>query len=519
MMILKELKRLWLGGVSLVVLMSFLIILNPGLQAQTSLEGDATSLEGFGEESELEGFGEDEAIGSGFEQLKVELDEEAFEPVEEKKIRFGGYFKEELDYSYAKDNPDISKLKTTLNLDLSFRISDDWSGKLNWNGFYDYAYTYQGRDQFSEETLTAYELESEFRDLYVEGGIVDGVRAKIGRQIIAWGQSESVRITDVANPQDLRELGMVDLEDARVPVGATKLSLLVGTLELNAVAIHEIRGHKQPGAYSEFDLLQEMRSQTQFTINEEEVPESSVDNSEYLIRLFKTFNGGDIGFIWADVYDDAVYLDFETLVVKGVPNSFSITLTPKHKRIGVMGVAGNLVSGSWLLKTDLARKTGVALQKSETALKQQLMATLPTLTLNTKYDSNTQLMKTWAEKDVVQGMLGLEYSGLSDLKISLEAVGEQIQDYDESLSSREFKSQFALICRYSGLNDALDAQFFWIHFSDNNGDVFRVNVAYDLRDALNISAGFIAYQASDADAMLYGYRQNDRIFTAVKYSF
>ncbi|MCG8336112.1 MAG: hypothetical protein MJE63_16485, partial [Proteobacteria bacterium] len=203
-------------------------------------EGD-DGFSGFDEEVDDEdGFGEE----GGFGDIEVNLDDIDLSATEPSAVTFGGFIKEEVDYSHAYDDPDYSKIRTTLNLNLDWKIATDWKAKIIWNGFYDYSYAYRGRDEFNDETLETYESESELRETFVDGGLTNWFRIKFGRQIIAWGQSEASQITDVANPRDLRELGMVDLEDSRVPVTATKLSFLFGSLELNAVAIHEIRANK-----------------------------------------------------------------------------------------------------------------------------------------------------------------------------------------------------------------------------------------------------------------------------------
>ena len=41
---------------------------------------------------------------------------------------------------------------------------------------------------------------------------------KLGRQIVNWGRSDTVRVLDVINPLDNREPGLVDIEDLRLPV-------------------------------------------------------------------------------------------------------------------------------------------------------------------------------------------------------------------------------------------------------------------------------------------------------------
>ncbi len=490
-------------------------------------EGDSSANAESGEDSETNfddedsGEGFDDEDSDGFDTVSVDLDEIKSSSDESELFVISGFAKEDLAYSHAWDDPDLSKIRSTLNLTLDLNLPARWKVKLNVNGFYDYAYSYLGRDNFTDETLESSETESEIRDFYLDGSPAPWFNLRVGRQIIAWGESESMQVTDMANPRDLRELGMVDIEDARLPVVATKLSLLLDSWQVNFVALHEIRGNKLAGAGSEFDALSEMRSV--FTIEDEEVPESETGNTEYLVRIFKSFNGGDVGLFWADVYDDSFYLELTELDLTGGETQLSVT--PRHNRIQSFGFSGNIVSGSWLFKVEAAQKSKVAQQRSYANIVTQLTQELTALQAaaiasgSSVFSEGNIPIDVWDEKTVQQLVLGFEYQGIEDLTVSLEAGGEQIVDYEENLRSGEVTIQASLMLTYSALNDAFDAQLFYIHFTDENGDVIRVNVGYDLIDALTISGGFIVYEASNEDAVVYSLRNSDRVFAAIKYSF
>lgn len=434
-------------------------------------------------------------------------------------LRFGGFFKEEVGYSYdhEEEQTDFSKIRSTVNLDTDIKLSKNWRAKVVLNGFYDYAYSNHGRDKFTDETLETYELEGEVRDFFIDGAIQPWLRLKFGRQVIAWGESDINQITDLANPTDNRELGMVDLEDSRLPVLATKLSILSGSLEVNLVAIHENRPDKAAVKGSEFDPFVNLRSY--LNINEEETPDNEIENTEYLFRVFKSFNGGDISFVWADVYDDTYHLDFESY--NAMAPTQQLTVTPRHKRVQVAGVAGNMVQGSWLFKGEFARKSGKAIVRSQENLVEQMTAlgVMAATTGITYYDKSTGALKTWSEKDVIQGALGIEYSGFDDITIILEGSLEKIEDYEDKLSSTEISGSTYAYLSYSALNDLFNISFYWYHLTDDNGEIYRMNLDYDLRDALNLSGGVVLYETDNEEATVYPYRNNDRVFAAVKYSF
>ena len=495
--------------------------------AQT--DTDENSLEGFGDEdddsdedSDLEGFDDEDNDLEGYDDDSEENTAviETLEEIDVSKIlsesekssalTFGGFIKEDIAYGFAYEDPEWAKIKSILNLTFDYKVSEIWKSKLNINGFYDYAYQYRGRAEFTDETLEAYESEFEVRDFFIDGSFSNQTYFKFGRQGIAWGQSNTSQINDMLNPRYQRELGIVDLEDARLPVVASKYTAVFDSFDFNVVAVHEIRSNKIATEGSEFDPFISLRAMG-IQIRNEEVPDSNIENTEYALRLSKLFNGGDLALIYSSTYEDSPYLDFYKLTK---PNIYygQLAVTPKFKRIRTLGITGSMVSGSWIFKTELARKYGVAFSRSD--IREQLV----TIPLGT-YNEDTNIIKTWSEKNQNQGMLGIDYSGISDLTITFEGILSRIEDYDDNLASKETSGLVYTSIDYSALNDTFKAKFILMHFTDNNGDVYRINLDYDLIDALSGSLGAIYYEANDNEALLYPYRKNDKYFASIKYSF
>lgn len=498
----------FITGFIFIVCMVTLAAAEPVDEEASPVTSTENSFEDFAEDDSLEDFEE----GEEFEDISIDLSAYQSESQESSFYTFGGFIKEDLGYSFEHKADDIhlSKIRTTVNLSADFKLFSDWKSKIVWNGFYDYAYENHGREKFNDQVLETNEAESEIRDLFLDGSITHWMRFKIGRQIIAWGESDMWQINDMANPRDSIELGMVDLEDARIPITATKLSFYLNTWEMNLVAFHENRGNKLPAQGSEFDIYQTLISNG-VTIEDEELP----SDTEAMIRIFKTFNGGDISFIWSDVYDDTPHLDFEKLTIFG-NRPILVSLTPRHKRIQTIGFSGNCVTGSWLFKTELARKSNTAIARSDVMAQVQFLAATTSSVTLTK-ESNA--IAAWSEKDVSQWMLGFEYNGFDDITISLEAVVDKVEEYESTLTGNDISNKVTLNLSHKAFNDLLNTRLVWVRFSENGGDLGRINIDYDLVDALNVSGGIVVYEAADTSARLYPYRENDRLFAAIKYSF
>lgn len=461
-------------------------------------------LEGF--EDDEDGFGDDDGFGDGedggFQDIEIDVGDIVVE--EPKDYSFGGFLKQDISYAFAvpdkdlpftRDRAEINKFRTTANLEFNWTISPKWKLKISGNSFYDAYYTQQGRDEFPDETLDAYERESEFRDTFVEGNVDGGLWLKVGRQIIAWGESEGTQIVDMANPRDNRELGLVDIEDARIPVFATKISYLVDNWELNLVGIHEFRANKTGTEGSDYDPYVSFRKNAK--IDDAEDPKDEDARMELLARVFRSFNGGDFSLIAADTLEDDSYLDFDPQFGGYIP---------RYKRIRTYGVAGNFVKGSWLFKMEAASKKDSALARTPEDLQAQLRA-------------NVKEPKSWSEKDLTQLMLGVDYSGVTDLSVTFEVSATQIEDYEDNLMNDEIRAAPSLTLRYDTWNDTLHPSFLWVRLPNDNGDLIRASADYDLMDALQLSGGFALYDAAREDDLLYAYKENDRLFASIKYSF
>jgi len=172
-------------------------------------------------------------IMGGFEDEFPAAEPSAREPEEivERAWELNGSATLASSYNYAHKKPapgatdyrGLSRLRAELQLDLDVDLPDNWKMFVSGRGFYDFAYDLNGRDRYNDDVLTTYGDELEFRDVYLQGKLHKNVDVKIGRQIIVWGRSDNFRVTDVLNPMDLREPGMVDIEDLRLPVTMTRI--------------------------------------------------------------------------------------------------------------------------------------------------------------------------------------------------------------------------------------------------------------------------------------------------------
>lgn len=114
---------------------------------------------------------------------------------------------------------------------------------------------------------------------------------KIGRQIVVWGKSDMLRVTDALNPLDLREPMATDIGDLRLGVAMARLDYYVGDWDLQAIAIGETRFSKRPRAPSEF---------APFNIPDSDKP----NDAQGAIAALGVFEGWDLSLHAASLYLD-----------------------------------------------------------------------------------------------------------------------------------------------------------------------------------------------------------------------
>jgi len=389
-------------------------------------------------------------------------------------------------FNFAHDAPEkneadfrgISMLRTTVALSSEMHWGD-WQAKISGHGFYDAAYSLQGREEYTNTLLDLYEHELEIDDLYLQGSLTSTLDIKTGRQVVVWGKSDNVRVTDILNPLDNRLPGMVDIKNRRLPVAMTKLDYYTGDWNLSGIMIHEARFDKNPVYNSDF-------YPGKHPLPPEEKPDLSFDNQQYGLALNGIFSGWDLSLYGAWVFDARAHI---TQDVNG-------SLYRKHSRVFMTGMTGNVAFGNWLLKGEGAWFDGLEFANFE--------------------DEDFSRLEL---------MGGIEYLGFSETGLSLEIVNRHLVDFEEQLKLSPDIAQEDTIQTVAKLirdfaNDTIQLKILLSFFGGHgeNGMFERFQLDYDFNDAVTLTGGVIFYQSGDQGA-LSEIEDNDRIFFEFSYAF
>jgi len=385
-------------------------------------------------------------------------------------------------FNYARNAPDegeteyrgFSRLRELLELEVDMRLSGGWKARISGKGYYDAIYSVRDRNEYSREVLDTYEKEAEFNEVYLQGPLSDRLDIKAGRQTVVWGKSDNIRVTDILNPLDSREPGMVDIKYLRLPVTMTRLDRHWGNWYLTGVLIHEMRFSKRPVFGSDFFPLSSPQPQ-------EKEPANNPANTQYALALNGIFGVGDIAFYAADIFDDKWHKEENWR---------------RHKRIQMAGLAADAVKGNWLFKAEAAYFD------------------------NLRYSAFPDKDKT--RYDI---LAGVEYRGFSETLLSLEISNRHINEFEKEMgnlpdSVREDEFQSALRLNRDFRNETLHLNCLLSLFDTNGrgGGYQRFWVEYDLSDSVKATTGLVDYIPGDKSPF-HVIGDNDRVFAELRYSF
>jgi hypothetical protein len=373
----------------------------------------------------------------------------------------------------ATDFEGITRLRTRLKLEYQADPLPDWRFYADGHAWYDAVYQLIDRD-YPQSVKDDYQREIELDELWLRGRLGSAADTKLGRQIVVWGKSDNLRITDVINPLDARELGMVDIEDLRLPVAMSRLDLYRGDWNLSALLIHEVRFDKLPPFGSEYFPLPA-------PLPPDDKPDSSLQNSQFGLALNGSFSRWDLSLYAANIFDRQPW----------VANPGTPQAALRHARISMLGAAAVLPMGNWLWKSELAHYPGLRL---------------------TGHDQRV------ARSDV---LLGLEYAGFDDTTLSLELADRHLYDYDP-LPGGPPRNNWQAAVRYQGdfqhdrLHLAVVGTF--VELFDNAAGFVRSQAEYELTDAIDVTVGLVLYQQGELPPTS-GLGDNDRVFVDLEWSF
>ena len=137
-----------------------------------------------------------------------------------------GSIEVEAHYNVSNEK-DLSSLKTLVDILGEYKFDNGAKLSGNLKGYRDFVYELENRS-----VPEGYETEIDLNELNIELEIFQNLDFKAGRQVVVWGKSDSIRITDILNPLDNRTPGLVDIKNLRLGRTMSKLDYYMNDLNL-----------------------------------------------------------------------------------------------------------------------------------------------------------------------------------------------------------------------------------------------------------------------------------------------
>ena len=315
----------------------------------------------------------------GFED---ESEEVVVEEIEKKNYYLLGNVEQQANFATHNTRPhnNLNALKSSLYFESEYSFNENNKLRVSAKAFYDFIYDIQSDRSYTQEEKDDMRYEAEIFDLYLQGKITNNLDYKIGRQVVVWGRSDTIRVTDILNPLDNRSPGVTDIEDLRLPVAMAKFDYYFGDWAASAIVIGETRYSKNPAFGSDFyPFTQRIPSVYQ------------TKKPSYALSLEGTFSAWDMSLYAAKTTEDALL---------------------SHDELYMFGYALNYIYGSWLFKSE-----GAYFDKYRVP--------------------NTQ------DKTFSYILVGFEYNGIDETVIAFDVANKFLPDSkDETQSAFRISSNF-----------------------------------------------------------------------------
>jgi hypothetical protein len=361
------------------------------------------------------------------------------------------------------------------------------------------------RAEYEPTTIDTYELRFIGLESFV-GVTAGGLSLRTGRLLNPLGQGEILSVVDVMHPRDLRQLGLTEPENMRLPAWTTHLTFAKGDHRVDAYVVHEAYFGMLPPLLGRFNPVRKLLVADVLAGEEladrdfrmQHVPRRLDPRaSQALARYGYTGRGIDL-----DLYAGSV-LDQIGVALLPPPAAFDaqrVTFHIHHPRYTMVAHAGSKAVGDFVLRWEASAQL-----KRAQAVRQTRFAS-PVL----EVERHTQL----------GGLVGLTYFGLTDANLGVELAKSVVIGNP----ARRDGSERTLLWPVESLSLAgryqhqlyreriqISAATMVVGVRPFNGALLQLVLGYLIREGLWGRVEYVHYQATDNFGMFYGFERNDRL--------
>jgi len=332
----------------------------------------------------------------------------------------------------------------------------------------------------------------ELAEAYIDFDAIGGSWT-VGKQQVVWGEADGLKVLDLINPQDFRELNLERFEDSRIATWLINGEFEIGFLEESTVQIlliPDMTFNRLADNGADFSITSPLYAPQPnpaipTTIKSVDRPSGEI---EVGVRWEAFVNGWELSLNYFDHFND-------TPVIFRELNDNGVLVSPQYLSNEVYGVSANNAFGDWVLRLEVAVNSDSYL-----------------------LSNNLTTGRGIINSPEVKSVIGLDYYGFADTLLSYQWFHSSISDYDDEILRDKDNSIHTLTLRREFRNQTLRVQLFALLDEENDDGEVRAEVFYRYSDKLDVWLGFDGFYGDSLG--LYGqFDSNDRITTGLKYSF
>ena len=351
----------------------------------------------------------------------------------------------------------------------------------------------------NDGTSGEYDFETSFREAYVDL-FFSNVEFRLGKQQVVWGKADGVFINDIVCPLDMSMFLLQDFDNIRMGLPMAKANLYLGNWMLEGLWIPKFEPWQFAEAGSDWEFTLSVPPDTVWDLipnvihlNDEELPENSLENSEFGLKLSTFLLGADISLLYLDGYADHPSIQVVDTTITGspIPTQIDTYLSPTYYRSPMYGLNFSRPVFTTVIRGELGYFA------------------------NRRF-SNVNMQTVTS--DYFSGMMGIDFTGPLGSSISFQAIHRQIMDYKSGMVDDKTEQMATATISGSFLRETVIASVLGLADVNEDAGLGRLDISYAWSDALRISlGGFLLW--GNEDTLFGQFDVNDNIYLKIKYSF
>lgn len=389
---------------------------------------------------------------------------------------------------FSRTDSELNGLQTSLFIQADGKLSEKSNFRVSGKYYHDPIYQVKSDVPHSKEERDQLRNRLEIRDFYFDYQADNGFYFKVGNQVVAWGLSEYLRVTDQINVEDQFAIAQQDLEDLRLQAPAVLLSYRIKDWLIDTVVTSDADRNQIAPEGDEFDQFAPLRNNG-FALNRQDTK----NMTEGFVRLSTALSSGDIQIVAGEFNDNNLSVDNITVLQSSEP-----IVNFNQNRMRMIGVAANWVEGAWLFYGEVGALYDVAVRPNAQSFFTQVDG--------------------WDQKDQTLAVAGIEYNGFSNLLLSLEIDSIHTRNHDSFMQAPIDQISVGARFNWTALNERLRVVGVWNKLANNWGRVSRLSIDYNWSDNLDLGFLWVDYNASQ-NSVFHAFRNNDVVQLQMRYNF